>query len=168
MYLHACRRTGTRAWATACSEGGVCPVESRESVANPRSPAGPQTHQTTTQPVRTYCTYTVHVFYQCYVYSLLRPRHSHRRQSSAWPFERVAAARRRNGCGSPRGTETTGPSGLDRRNASVGSCVQSRSFGRWWRGVPRTRHCWPQVSSSPLSHGLCGQRSCLPSLAVRG
>ena len=97
-----------------------------------------------------------------------RPRRSHRRHSPAWPLDRVGAARRRNGCGSPRGTQTTGSSGLDRSNASIGSCVPSRSFGRWWRGVHRTRHCWPQVSSSPLSHGLCGQRSCLPSLAVRG
>ena len=96
-----------------------------------------------------------------------RPRRSHRRHSPAWPLDRVGAARRRNGCGSPRGTQTTGPSGLDRSSASVVSCVPSRSFGRWWRGVHRRHHCWPRVCFPRVLRTLCGQRSCLPSLSLR-
>ena len=74
----------------------------------------------------------------------------------------------RNGCGSPRGTQTTGPGGLDQSSASVGSCVPGRNFGRWWRGVHRRHHCWPRVCFPPVLRTLCGRRSCLPSLAVRG
>ena len=147
-------------------------------VSNPRprelerqpSPNQPSAAESELCQLRTYCTYTCTCIYQCYpVYSLLPSRHSHRRQSPAWPFVtgwRITPGR--NGCGSPRGTQTTGPGGLDQSSASVGSCVPGRSFGRWWRGVHRRHHCWPRVCFPPVLRTLCGRRSCLPSLAVRG
>ena len=118
---------------------------SASRVSNPRPRAlerypslnQPSAGQVFNLPLTAYTTYTGTSAIELPIQIALqnRPRRSHRRQSPAWPLDRVGAARRRNGCGSPRGTQTTGSSGLDRSNASIGSCVPSRSFGRWWRRV---------------------------------